>query len=147
MAFKKKGKQMLKYQLASGKIVEMNLATMPQALSLYRAVIHECKGAGLDISGATDTSIGDMLLKNIDALLNVIGSEMVINAIQDCCEKVLYDNQHFSLDLFEDNEKARGDFFGLMLLVASENLRPFFPALHSVFSMLSGMAIKQNSQM
>lgn len=142
MAFKKKGKQMLKYQLPSGKLVEMNLATMPQALSLYRAVIHECKGAGLDITNATTTTIGDMLLKNIDALLNVIGSEIVLEAIQGCCEKVLYDNQHFSMDLFEDDEKARGDFFGLMLLVASENLRPFFPNLHSVFSTLSAMAVK-----
>ena len=142
MAFKKKGKQMLKYQLQSGKLVEMNLATMPQALSLYRAVIHECKGAGLDITNATTTTIGDMLLKNIDALLNVIGSEIVLEAIQGCCEKVLYDNQHFSMDLFEDNEKARGDFFGLMLLVASENLRPFFPNLHSVFSTLSARAVK-----
>lgn len=142
MAFKKKGKQMLKYQLQSGKLVEMNLATMPQALSLYRAVIHECKGAGLDITNATTTTIGDMLLKNIDALLNVIGSEIVLEAIQGCCEKVLYDNQHFSMDLFEDDEKARGDFFGLMLLVASENLRPFFPNLHSVFSTLSAMAVK-----
>lgn len=132
---------MLKYELQSGTIVEMNLATTPQALSLYRAVVHECKGAGLDISGATTATIGDLLLKNIDALLNVIGSEHVMTAIQDCCDKVIYNGQHFSLDLFED-EKAKGDFFSLMLLVASENLRPFFPSLHSVFSMLSGMAIK-----
>lgn len=132
---------MLKYQLQSGTIVEMNLATVPQAVSLYRAVVHECKGAGLDISGITTSTIGDILLKNIDALLNIISSEYVINAIQECCDKVLYNGQHFSLELFED-EKAKGDFFGLMILVASENLRPFFPNLHSVFSMLSGMAIK-----
>lgn len=132
---------MLKYQLQSGTIVEMNLATVPQAVSLYRAVVHECKGAGLDISGITTSTIGDIFLKNIDALLNIISSEYVINAIQECCDKVLYNGQHFSLELFED-EKAKGDFFGLMILVASENLRPFFPNLHSVFSMLSGMAIK-----
>jgi hypothetical protein len=132
---------MLKYQLQSGTIVEMNLATVPQAISLYRAVVHECKGAGLDISGITTSTIGDIFLKNIDALLNIISSEYVINAIQECCDKVLYNGQHFSLELFED-EKAKGDFFGLMILVASENLRPFFPNLHSVFSMLSGMAIK-----
>ena len=131
----------LKYQLQSGTIVEMDLATTPQALCVYRAVIHECKGAGLDISGATDTTIGEMLLKNIDALLNVIGSEIVLTAIQGCCDKVIYDGQRFNMDIFED-EKAKGDFFGLMLLIASENLRPFFPAVHSVFSTLSGMAVK-----
>lgn len=136
---------MLKYQLQSGSIVEMNLTTTPQALNLYRAVIHECKGAGLDISGATVTTIGDMLLKNIDALLNVIGSEIVLNAIQGCSDKVIYNGQHFNMEIFED-EKARGDFFGLMLLIASENLRPFFPALRSVFTILSGMAIKESSQ-
>ena len=131
----------LKYQLQSGTIVEMNLATTPQALCLYRAVIHECKGAGLDISGATETTIGDMLLKNIDALLNIIGSELVLTTIQGCCDKVIYDGRHFDMEIFED-EKAKGDFFGLMLLIASENLRPFFPGLHSVFSTLSGMAVK-----
>ena len=74
----------LKYELQSGKIVEMDLATMPQALNLYRAVIQECKGAGLDVSTATDTTLGDMLVKNQEALLNIIGSEIVINAIQNC---------------------------------------------------------------
>ncbi len=133
---------MLKYELQSGTIVEMNLATTPQALTLYRAVIHECKGAGLDLSGVQEQStIGKLLMDNIEALLNVIGSEFVMDAIVGCCDKVIYNGQHFSMELFED-EKAKGDLLGLMILVASENLRPFFPSLHSVFSMLSGMAIK-----
>lgn len=130
----------LKFQLHSGKKVEMNLVPMPQALALYRSIIQECKGAGLDISGATEKTIAQLLMKNIDAILNIISSETVINAIQDCCSKVVYDNQRFSLEVFED-EKARGDFFGLMTLVAVENLRPFFPSLHSLFTTLSAMVI------
>lgn len=132
---------MRKYQLNSGKIVEMNLATTPQALSLYRAIIHECKNAGLDLSGITFDNIGKILAKNIDAILNIIGSEYVFNAIEGCCEKVVYDGQHYSIDIFED-EKAKGDFFGLMTLIASENLRPFFPDLHSLFTALTATAVK-----
>jgi hypothetical protein len=134
---------MLKYQLQSGVKVEMNLASIEPALVLYRAVVQECKGAGLDITGATTSTIGELLIKNIDALLNIISSEAVLEAIKGCCDKVIYNGQHFSMELFED-EKAKGDFFGLMLLVASENLRPFFPNLASLFTTLSGMSIKSS---
>ena len=132
---------MRKFQLQSGKIVEMNLATTPQALTLYRAIVYECKNAGLDISSITFESIGNVLLKNIDAILNIIGSELVFNAIEGCCEKVIYDGQHYNIDIFED-EKAKGDYFGLMLLVATENIRPFFPSLHSLFTALTATVVK-----
>ena len=132
---------MLKFQLKSGKIVELNLASIDNALALYRAVIQECKGAGLDISGEDETTIGDLLKKNMEAILNILGSEQVMEAIKNCCDKVLYDKQKFSMDIFED-ERARGDFFGLMLLVAVENLRPFFVEMTMFFDLLLSGVLK-----
>ena len=133
---------MLKFQLKSGKMVELNLAPMAECLALYRAIIHECKGAGLDITIANEETIAEVLTKNIDALLNVIGSEYVMEAIKGCMAKVLYDKQRFNLDLFENDEKARGDFFPLLTLVAVENLRPFFPSLSPLWSAIESMVIQ-----
>ena len=55
---------MRKYQLASGKVLEFNLAGVEQALLVYRAVLHECKGAGLDITVLPEETIADVIIKN-----------------------------------------------------------------------------------
>ena len=94
---------MLKFQLKSGKILEMNLAPIDKALNLYRAIIFECKGDKIKLEKLVnalkavytgselqeDFSILDILMDNKEAILSVIGSEYVMNAIQDCCDKVL----------------------------------------------------------
>ncbi len=133
---------MLKFQLKSGKMVELNLAPIDKALYLYRTIIHECKGAGLDITTVDGESIAAVLTKNIDALLSVIGSEYVLEAIKGCADKVIYDKQRFNMEIFDRDERARGDFFPLMTLIAVENIRPFFPALHTVSSAIESLLLK-----
>lgn len=146
---------MLKFQLKSGKHLELNLAPIDKALNLYRAIIFECKGDKIKLdklvnalkavyTGAEaqeDFSMLDILMDNKEAILSVIGSEYVMNAIQECCDKVLYDKQRFSLELFND-EKNRADFFGVMVIVALENLSPFFYQTPTYFTMLSAMFLK-----
>lgn len=141
---------MLKFQLKSGKHLEFNYAPIDKALALYRAVIYECRGDKIKLerlvnalkaayTGAESQenfSIMDVLLDNKEAILSVIGSEYVMNAIQECCEKVLYDRQRFSLELFNDTPN-RADFFGVMVIVALENLSPFFHQTPTYFTMLS----------
>lgn len=122
---------MLKYQLKSGRIVEMNLAPVETALELYRAVMQEAQSCKLDLTITENMTMLELLGKNSQPLLRIMGSEYVMEAIKNCCGKVLYNKQKFSMDLFED-EKSRGDFFGLMLLVALENLVPFFPQARSL---------------
>lgn len=122
---------MLKFQLKSGRIVEMNLAPVETALALYRAVMQECQTAKIDLTIKEDMTMLELLGKNSEPLLRVMGSEYVMEAIKNCCAKVIYNKQKFSMDLFED-EKARGDYFGVMVLVALENLIPFFPQARSV---------------
>lgn len=133
---------MLKYQLQSGAKVEFNLGTIEQALGLYRALIAECKHVGIDITVMEGETVLDVVMKNKEALLNIMGSEPVMECIKDCCAKVLYNGQKFSMDLFED-EKARQDFFPLMILVGVENVRPFFPNLHTAYSIILSLVLKQ----
>lgn len=121
----------LKFQLQSGKKLELDIAPIECCLALYRTILIECKGAGLDISVANEETLMSLLLKNIDACLNVLSSEHVLEAIKDCCAKVVYDKQRFSMDIFEKIENRR-DFIPVMMIVAMENIRPFFASPHII---------------
>ena len=123
----------LKFQLQSGKKLELDIAPLEVGLNLYRAIINECKHAGLDITVADDTTLMDLLMKNKEALLNIISSETVLECIKDCCPKVLYDKQRFNMDLFEKVEN-RKDFFAVMAIVGIENIRPFFAEPHTILN-------------
>ena len=142
---------MLKFQMKSGKILEFNLAPIDKGVNLYRAIIFECKGDKIRLeklvtllksaySGVeTNISMLELILENKEAILSILGSEYVMNAIQDCCDKVLYDKQRFSMELFENN---RADFFGVMVIVALENLSPFFYQPPTFFTTLSALFLK-----
>lgn len=132
---------MLKFELKSGARVEYNLASIEQALRLYRGLISECKNAGLDITIAEGTTVADIVMNNKEAILNIIGSANILDCIKDCCDKVLYNGKRFSMELFEE-EKARQDFFPLMVLVGVENVRPFFPDLHTAYSVILSLVLK-----
>ena len=132
---------MRKYQLSSGKVLEFNLAGIEQALELYRAVISECKNAGLNLELTEETQFIDLIMKNKEALLNIFGSKNVMDAVLACCNRVLYNKQRFTLDLFED-ECARGDFRGCMTIIGVENISPFFPALRSFSEAVLNLFLK-----
>ena len=125
----------LKFQLQSGKKLELDIAPIETCLNLYRAILIECKGAGLDLSVANEDTIMTVLLKNIDAVLNILASENVLEAVKDCCSKVIYDKQHFNMDLFNKIEN-RKDFIPVMMIVAMENIRPFFDEPHTILDAL-----------
>ena len=146
---------MLKFQLKSGKLLELNLAPIDKALALYWAIIYECKGDKIKLDKLVLTlkaaysgeelpegvSMLDIIAENKEAILSVIGSEYVMNAIQECCEKVLYNKQRFSLELFEEIEN-RADFFGVMVIVALENISPFFYQTPTYLTILSAPFLK-----
>lgn len=132
---------MLKFQLMSGKILELAYAPIETALDLLRAVTVECKNAGLDLKVNDDETLADVIGKNTEAVLNIFSSVPVLEAIKACSERNLYDKQKFNMSLFED-EKARGDFIPFMMITALENIRPFFPSLRIVFEMLEGAYLR-----
>lgn len=123
----------LKFQLQSGKKIEIDIAPLEVCLNLYRAVVNECKNAGLDITIAEEDTLLTLLMKNKEALLNVISSPEVMDAIKDCCPKVLYDKQRFSDALFEKVEN-RKDYFPTLAIVGIENIRPFFAEPHIILN-------------
>lgn len=122
---------MLKFLLKSGKKLELDIAPIETGLALYRSILIECKNADLDLTIAEEDTILSVLLKNKEACLNVFSSELVLEAVKDCCTKVVYDKQRFSMDVFEKIEN-RKDFFPTMLIVAIENIRPFFEEPHII---------------
>lgn len=126
---------MLKFQLKSGKKLEIDIAPIETGLNLYRTILIECKGANLDLSVANEDTIMDLLLKNKEACLNILSSELVLEAIKDCCSKVVYDKQRFNMSLFEKMEN-RKDFIPVMMIVAMENIRPFFDEPHIILDAL-----------
>lgn len=126
----------LKFQLKSGKKIEIDLAPIEQGLNLYRSILIECKGAGLDLSVADDDTVMTLLFKNKEAVLNVLSSELVLDAVKACCDKVVYDKQRFNMSIFEDVNN-RKDFIPLMMIVAMENIRPFFAEPHIILDSLS----------
>lgn len=131
---------MLKFQLKSGKKLEIDIAPIDLGLNLYRQILIECKGAGLDLTIAQEDTILTVLLKNKEAVLNVLSSEDVLEAVKDCCQKVVYDKQRFSMELFEKLEN-RKDFFDVMLIVAMENIRPFFASPHIILDALQSQIL------
>lgn len=126
---------MLKFQLKSGKKLEVDIAPIETGLNLYRAILIECKGANLDLSVAEEDTIMTMLLKNKEACLNVLSSKIVLEAVKDCCAKVVYDKQRFTMELFDKLEN-RKDFIPTMMIVAMENIRPFFDEPHIILDAL-----------
>lgn len=125
----------LKFQLQSGKKIELNIAPIEIGLNLLRTILNECKHAGLDIGIGEGDTVMSLIFKNKEACLNILSSEDVLEAVKDCCAKVLYDNQRFSMELFDDVEK-RKDFIPLMMIVAMENIRPFFAEPHIILNAL-----------
>lgn len=131
---------MLKFQLKSGKKLELDIAPIDLGVNLYRSILIECKGTGLDITIAEEDTILSVLMKNKEAVLNVLSSENVLEAVKDCCQKVVYDKQRFSMELFNKVEN-RKDFFSVMMLVALENIRPFFDEPHIILDALQSQII------
>lgn len=132
---------MRKYILRSGKKIEFNLSSIENALSLFRTFTSELSRSKLTLP-TDELTFGELLEKNQSIIFNILSSEHVTECIKACCDKVLYDGQRFSMDLFEDEEN-RQDFFGLMTLIGVENIRPFFPDLEIAYEMLLSIVLKK----
>lgn len=128
----------LKFHLSSGSKLELNPAPLEPALNLFHIVLNECKGANLDLTIGDDTTLMSLIMKNQNALLNLFSSKDLQEAILACCSKVLYNNRHFELSLFEKPENRR-DLIGSLVIITMENLRPFFPEALTFFQPIANL--------
>lgn len=125
----------LKFQLKSGKKLEIDIAPVELGLELYRSILIECRNADLDISIATEDTLMTILMKNKEAILKILSSKLVYDATLDCCSRVIYNKQKFNMELFEKVEN-RKDLFDILMIVAMENIRPFFAEPHIILDAL-----------
>lgn len=126
----------------SGKMLIINTASTAEVKYLKNVLLEEFKKypLGLKLLGNTEsvfdkqvdfTSVFDFI-KNV--LISVDISETAENAIFDCLKHCVYDRTHkVTLDLFDEIEEAREDYYEIIFACIEENLKPFIKSLVSMW--------------
>ena len=126
----------------SGKTLIINTASVEEVKYLKNVLLEELKKypLGLKLLGNTAsvfdkqvdfTSVFDFI-KNV--LISIDISEMAENAIFECLKHCVYDKTHkVTMDLFNEVEEAREDYYEIILSCIEENLRPFIKSLVSMW--------------
>ena len=126
----------------SGKTLIVNTATVEEVKYLKNVLLEELKQypLGLKLLGNTSsvfdkqvdfTSVFDFI-KNV--LISIDISETAENAIFECLKHCVYDKTHkVTIDLFNEVEEAREDYYEIILACIEENLRPFIKSLVSMW--------------
>lgn len=126
----------------SGKMLIINTASTAEVKYLKNVLLEEIKKypLGLKLLGNTIsifdkqvdfTSVFDFI-KNV--LISVDISETAENAIFECLKHCVYDRTHkITLDLFDEVEEAREDYYEIIFACIEENLKPFIKSLVSMW--------------
>lgn len=126
----------------SGKMLIINTASTAEVKYLKNVLLEEIKKypLGLRLLGNTEsvfdkqvdfTSVFDFI-KNV--LISVDISETAENAIFECLKHCVYDRTHkITLDLFDEIEEAREDYYEIIFACIEENLKPFIKSLVSMW--------------
>lgn len=126
----------------SGKMLIINTASTAEVKYLKNVLLEEIKKypIGLKLLGSTEsvfdkqvdfTSVFDFI-KNV--LISVDISETAENAIFECLKHCVYDRTHkITLDLFDEIEEAREDYYEIIFACIEENLKPFIKSLVSMW--------------
>jgi hypothetical protein len=127
--------------LASGAVLEIQMASFEKAHKLLKVVTKEIEGVKLAFG--LNGSIKDMFTMDVnDATLNtfkdvfarLLSSDAVEEALWACLATVTYDKKRVTKDLFNDDEAARCDFLVMQKEVMVYNLTPFFKNLGLLLS-------------
>ena len=126
----------------SGKMLIINTASTAEVKYLKNVLLEEIKKypLGLKLLGNTESvfdkqvdfsSVFDFI-KNV--LISVDISETAENAIFECLKHCVYDRTHkITLDLFDEIEEAREDYYEIIFACIEENLKPFIKSLVSMW--------------
>ena len=126
----------------SEKTLIINTASVEEVKYLKNVLLEEMKKypLGLKLLGNT-TSIFDKqvdftsvfdFIKNV--LISVDISEVAEGAIFECLKHCVYDRTHkVTMELFNEVEEAREDYYEIIFACIEENLRPFIKSLVSMW--------------
>lgn len=127
--------------LESGAKLVINHVSLASAFKLKRLVSRELLKVNLSFSDAMIPAIMSKNRNNViaalsgtevnslkDALLSLLGSEEIDEALVDCMLKWTLDGKPIKFETFEPDER-RGDLYPCALEVAKEALLPFFSHL------------------
>ena len=126
---------MKKVKLTSGAELSIALAPFADSKALYQACLEEMKSLNFDGTKELDHNFFK------DIFCTGLSSKKVEQALTTCMSRCLYDGLKISDETFEP-EKARGDYFDVIIEVAKENIMPFTKNLYAKFSPLVEMLVK-----
>lgn len=120
-----------KLTVPSGADVEIRIGSFTAGMKLKNAVEKELARQGLAFfPGGVSKEKEIDLEKMLPAILMIDSSEVVQAAMWECLTQSTYNGERISTNTFEP-EKARGDYYAIMLAAGKKNLMPFISGLVS----------------
>ncbi len=120
--------------LPSGATLEVAIAPFAAGNRLMKTVARELSVVKFDFEVK---SLSELMAQDINVLKNIlfqlIQSDALDAAVQECMKKCLYNGERITSATFE-SESARPDYVPVVGEVMVANLRPFFAGLASLLS-------------
>ena len=110
----------------SGAEIVIRPASFKNAMALKNAVMKELSSDGVDFN-MDFNGVADI----VPLFAKVDSSEAVQSALFACLATCSYNKAKINLELFDDHESARSDYYEIIIACAKENLSPFFKNLLS----------------
>lgn len=136
----------------SGKEIHINMAGFQEAMRLKNAIEQRVKLADLDTKAvglANGNFIEELKKMNvlpiIDIILSVDSDPLVNAALMTCLARCTYNGEKITLATFED-EKAREDYYEIVIQCLKINLLPFFKGWISKLNKFGAVRTEENPE-
>jgi hypothetical protein len=118
--------------LKSGAILILGTPSFSQSTKLFKVICNELRLVDMDISSMDIRTFAGKDINSIkNALLQLLGSDAVENALFECAIRSTYNSLKITRDTFSP-EDAREDYFLVAWEVIRHTLRPFGKSLASL---------------
>lgn len=135
-----------KKRLKSGAELEITMASFRDSKKLVDVIAKELKNNDIDIKTLNlESEIDGGIINSFkNIFLGILINPDITEALNKCFAKALYNNKKITEDLFDNDEKARGDYFIICWEVARYNLAPFLNGID--LSLIKGVFPKLTTQ-
>ncbi|NDK07871.1 hypothetical protein EOM39_01335 [Candidatus Gracilibacteria bacterium] len=135
-----------KKRLKSGAELEITMASFRDTKDLVDSIARELKKNDIDIKTLNlESEIDGGIINSLkNMFLGILVNEEIMRALNKCFEKALYNNKKITEDLFDNDERARADYFVICWEVARYNLAPFLNGID--LSLIKGVFPKLTTQ-